>query len=48
MESINRDEVYRIISENKKLKQSVEKLEQENKRLRREIAQWVKDIGKLM
>ena len=48
MKSINRDEVYRIISENKKLEQSVEKLEQENKRLRREIAQWVKDIRKLM
>ena len=39
MESINWDEVYRIISENKKLRQSVEKLEQENKRLRREIEQ---------
>lgn len=47
MESINWDEVCRIISENKELKQKIDKLERENERLRREIRQWVEDIRKL-
>lgn len=46
-DAINWDEVYRLIDENKRLKEQVVSLEAENARLRKEISRWSQTFKKL-